>query len=1453
MKILFKHLSHSYKNGNISDKELGIKFEKIIREAWANGIVIWHVGKKIILTEKDFNYYVNLENMTINWGGYGSRISKENLFDYFNFQYPSDEVIEGRLKSTVTIRKNPFTLTHAYFTDDVDASVKAEFQSLGGIIVTRVSEQTLIAVSNNISNETALSLLFQGNQCSKIQFISQDTLVGLFPVKLDKETRQYANRIKEESELPKLYSSEVYKNSLINDKSKFAKLKKLLTAETHDLIDTGLLLLSGIDDPVLFDTLIDGISLVDLGVHSELIPNKLFTGTKKLQPLFNYAITGILKLADSRAVLCSRLKGRIKKLRIDLPILNHLDGLPNLEKLILLDSLQSVKSLDEMNGVKNLTSLILDSCPLVTSIDGISSLPLTEFDFGISKQIESFAPLQGKADKTGLEFLSIIGFKKLDNLNGIEFYQSLTKVSIENCEALQDATALDNLPNLVDIVDSRPYNNKHDFHLSSIQTVKGLIGKERDNLKLSIGNWGELSEGIFNKMEYLSIQCSGMRDLNWLEKFPNLIGLEVKCNDLHDISSIGKCSKLLGLIIKSNSITDLKPLSKLTQLTALNFNGCIALTSVEFIQGLVNLKLCGGGFYDIIDAHSSHGSPKQTLTSMAIQEDSFCQEISLWDLPSLTGLSSLFQMNYISDHTTYIRLSNIGLSNYSRLGDLKKLNNLTVFKGIVNDNLITELLSIPEFQKLEVDTPKIVTIQNDASLHFDISIEHGSNLALRKSRFKNIYFTFLDSTDLSFMDAVSIEELHIVKSPELTSLKGISNIKIQKLMLEEMVGLESIDGLSGVKTLKHLSLKKIPKLANSRELFSMDWLEDVFTEDCDSLEVKPKPKGQMVKTDLIKYQLKLAEFYQIKNTEKLLSQLETKKETKSSTLTPREVGNIKKLLQSRDINMVVSAVNMVESLSDEGLCDVLLEGVKMEGKRLVPNKQFTGSGPAQPFLNSGLLGVLNVASKFNKWSTFLSSIEEIEIETMVFEYLNAFTHAKTIKVWNINRVNAPLILPNLVSFDWNRINHVNKPVSMALSVFSNCHQLSKININQFINITDDFTSVGNLVALQELTLIGISENLITTLEDLKRAVLLEKLVLQFNEKNMGKIGNLRGIEGMENLKYLSLIGTEIIDTSALTKLVNLEFIEILSPELSHFTPSENFKKLSVLAFENLSLYRQSITSKKLVSIGTSEYAENMKELNLAGTAISEFPNLGNTKSISQLTLSNTPICDFSNMIAVNSIEKLNLNNCPNLIDFKGFENVTTIGDFSMDHCESLKSFKGFENVKTPMKELELRFCPKIESIEDLPKVDWERITLYTEKLPTPNANLNLRQLQLPKVRSLKGLGAYKNLTSLSLIQRFDPGNHELEDFSQLKELLTLKQIRISSSKSISLKMLNAFDHLEEVNLVGSKNLSDPNELKKIAIDKLYIADCNLKKADFPEYLQNNIDWQSKPHEKTTYG
>jgi hypothetical protein len=87
----------------------------------------------------------------------------------------------------------------------------------------------------------------------------------------------------------------------------------------------------------------------------------------------------------------------------------------------------------------------------------------------------------------------------------------------------------------------------------------------------------------------------------------------------------------------------------------------------------------------------------------------------------------------------------------------------------------------------------------------------------------------------------------------------------------------------------------------------------------------------------------------------------------------------------------------------------------------------------------------------------------------------------------------------------------------------------------------------------------------------------------------------------------------------------------------------------------------------------------------------------------------------------------------------------------------------------------------------------------------------------------------------------------LEDFSQLTEIPNLKKLIIFTDKPLPLGNLAHFKHLEVLNLVGCTQLSEPEKLAQVHIDKLYIAGCNLKKADFPDTLQDKIDWQSKPY------
>jgi hypothetical protein len=157
-------------------------------------------------------------------------------------------------------------------------------------------------------------------------------------------------------------------------------------------------------------------------------------------------------------------------------------------------------------------------------------------------------------------------------------------------------------------------------------------------------------------------------------------------------------------------------------------------------------------------------------------------------------------------------------------------------------------------------------------------------------------------------------------------------------------------------------------------------------------------------------------------------------------------------------------------------------------------------------------------------------------------------------------------------------------------------------------------------------------------------------------------------------------------------------------------------------------------------------------------------------------------------------------------------------------------------------------CQSLQSFEDLRPVKWESVALRMEKLPKINSSIDCDVLELEAATSLEGIASYHNLKELRLTNggHYNP-NYPLEDFNQLTEIPNLKRLIICTNKPLPLGLLSHFNHLEEFNLVGCTQLLEPGKLAHAHIDKLYIAGCNLKKADFPATLQDKIDWQSKPY------
>ena len=76
------------------------------------------------------------------------------------------------------------------------------------------------------------------------------------------------------------------------------------------------------------------------------------------------------------------------------------------------------------------------------------------------------------------------------------------------------------------------------------------------------------------------------------------------------------------------------------------------------------------------------------------------------------------------------------------------------------------------------------------------------------------------------------------------------------------------------------------------------------------------------------------------------------------------VSKIKKLLTQRDYSVIDSGIELARSLAEAAVFEELLQGCTTDKEgQLVRNKIFTGTAPAQPYLNYALISMLAYAPK----------------------------------------------------------------------------------------------------------------------------------------------------------------------------------------------------------------------------------------------------------------------------------------------------------------------------------------------------------------------------------------------------------------------------------------------------------------------------------------------------------
>jgi len=414
-----------------------------------------------------------------------------------------------------------------------------------------------------------------------------------------------------------------------------------------------------------------------------------------------------------------------------------------------------------------------------------------------------------------------------------------------------------------------------------------------------------------------------------------------------------------------------------------------------------------------------------------------------------------------------------------------------------------------------------------------------------------------------------------------------------------------------------------------------------FNQDLRSWKLNKKlPKSRTMFTGATAFKVKEhSPFLNIKTKKR-------KVDTSTANLSPddkRTYTKIKKLLTARDTDQIDLGVELAVSLNNSSIFNSLLAECKLEPHQsvgqayssassiLVTNKLFTGSGPAQPFLNYALMSMIaNIPEN-----------DELEIDD-------------SIKIKNIKELNLSAID---FKADWNSAKKCKTP-----------------DISNFIYLKTLIAS-GSIPAksksstLTELTLKDFGGSL----EFLSECTKLEYLNIDISSYSGDKIESLESFKNLESLRELILSpGGKFTDINFLSECKKLQKLNLVisgryssysDDKIDDITVLSNFKNLEKLNINGIH------SDLDMSPIGG---CKNLKDLILDGTMY-DLSSIGGCKKLKNLELYFKDDSVTPNLSMLSSCNELSDLSIWGLSEYDINAHIETVSGIKLS--KNLKSFK----------------------------------------------------------------------------------------------------------------------------------------------------------------------------------
>ena len=484
---------------------------------------------------------------------------------------------------------------------------------------------------------------------------------------------------------------------------------------------------------------------------------------------------------------------------------------------------------------------------------------------------------------------------------------------------------------------------------------------------------------------------------------------------------------------------------------------------------------------------------------------------------------------------------------------------------------------------------------------------------------------------------------------------------------------------------------------------------------------------------------------------------------------------------------------MLRSLNDADIYNYFLEGVQYTG-RLVPNPTFTGTGPAQPYLNSALIGVIAYAPEDCEIAVNLKkSINYLDIVLSFTEPLAEFENLEELYLTGSEE------LENLVGLaSLKKLKHINLKDCKSLrkaDEIQGCKSLETLSIADCIGLTS--------LKLNELTQLNSV--------DLSQTIDKPQWYLQVLE-----------LKHLPSLKELSLLGQSANYNYA---GVYYQFIEL-----------EELVLDSLEVLESVDISWAYPLTKLFISNCPSVHSLKREDLYLSDRNHETVDlRIKNLPKINYLCLNNLKFTSTKNICDLKTLEKLDMENCTELKDLKGIGRMTLLKNLNLSGCTSLLNLTGLEkskslNIITAKKCSNLTDPSAIRGLNNLVSVDFNGCK---KLLPMPQTKLlgGRPDIEDYQIKLFVSLGE-KPPRELNPI---DPAKQKMlnENFSKMKKLIRSYRLELIN-QGVELMITINSPQIFEKFLFGTQIGNDGS----LCAGPLFSAP---KSSTEREYQQNNLN------------